>query len=87
MMQLLTQFAALSMAGTMLLSLLPDGSMKRTAGMAVGLLSLLCWADGVAQLLSIELTAEFPVSVLAPTMLSLKDAASNAVAAIQEVHP
>ena len=43
MMELLTTFAAFSMAGTVLLSLLPEGGIKRTAGLAVGLLTLMCW--------------------------------------------
>ena len=35
-----------------LLSLLPDGSMRHTASMAVGLMMLLYWAGGVRQLLA-----------------------------------
>ena len=40
-MHLLATFAAFSMAGTVLLSLLPEGGIKRTAAMAVGLLESL----------------------------------------------
>ena len=87
MMHLLTHFAAFAMASTVLLSLLPEGGMKRTAGMAVGLLILLSWAEGIGALLNIKLTANFPASVLTSTMISLQDASSNALAVLQEVSP
>ena len=87
MMPLLTTFAALSMAGTVLLSLLPEGGMKRTASLAVGLLTLLCWAEGVAGLLEIDLAAELPSTALTATALTLEDASADAVAALQEASP
>ena len=87
MMPLLTTFAALSMAGTVLLSLLPEGGMKRTASLAVGLLTLLCWAEGVAGLLEIDLAVDLPATVLTATALSLEDASTGAVAALQEASP
>lgn len=87
MMHLLTTFAALSMAGTVLLSLLPEGGMKRTAGLAVGLLTILCWAEGIAQLLEIDLEADFPSSVLTSTAVTLEEASTEAVAALQEAAP
>lgn len=89
-MQLLVTFAALSMAGTVVLSLLPEGGLKRTAGMAVGLLSLMCWAEGIAELLGIELSANLPATLLAPTSVSVEDAqeaATAAVASLWEVVP
>ena len=61
--------------------------MKRTAGMAIGILILLCWAEGIGALLNIKLTADFPASVLTSTTISLQDASSNALAALQEVSP
>ena len=87
MMPLLTTFAALSMAGTVLLSLLPEGGMKRTASLAVGILSLLCWAEGIAGLLEIDLAAELPATVLTSTALTLEEASADAVAALQEASP
>ena len=87
MMPLLTTFAALSMAGTVLLSLLPEGGMKRTASLAVGLLTLLCWAEGVAGLLEIDLAADLPATVLTATAVTLEDASTGAVAALQEASP
>lgn len=82
MLELLTTFAALSMAGTVVLSLLPEGGIKRTAGMAVGLLTLMCWAEGISALLGIDLSAEAPATVLAPTSLSMEDVAQEASAAL-----
>jgi len=87
MMHLLTHFAAFSMAGTVLLSLLPEGGMKRTAGMAVGILTLLCWAEGIRQLLNIKLTADFPASVFTATTCSLQDASLHALTVLQEACP
>ena len=89
-MQLLVTFAALSMAGTVVLSLLPEGGLKRTAGMAVGLLSLMCWAEGIAELLGIELSANLPATLLTPTSVSVEDAqeaAATTVASLWEVVP
>lgn len=82
MMRMLATFAALSMAGSVLLSLLPEGGIKRTAAMAIGLLTLMCWVEGSAALLGIEF--EFPQanSVLAPTACSLQVAQADAQAAL-----
>lgn len=82
MMQILATFAALSMAGTVVLSLLPDGGLKRTAGMAVGLLTLMCWAEGVAALFGVELSATAPETMLSPTAVTVEDAAHSACAAL-----
>lgn len=82
MMKTLTTFAALSMAGTVMLSLLPEGSLKRTAGMVIGLLTLMCWAEGVAGLLGIEMDVSVPPTVLTPTSISLRQAESAAAASL-----
>ena len=68
MLKLLTTFAALSMAGTVMLTLLPEGGMKRTAGMAIGLLTLLCWTEGVASLFKLDwaLSAPSRISTYSP---------------------
>ena len=90
MTQLLGRFAALSMVGTVLLSLLPSGGMKRTAAFAVGLLTLVCWAEGVAALLNIDLEVQQPASVLTSTAVSVEEAAAaaaNALAANWEGTP
>lgn len=51
MLTLLKQFAALSLASGALMTLIPEGSIRKTASMVVGLLMLLCWSDGILQLL------------------------------------
>lgn len=85
MMQLLTTFAALAMAGTVILSLLPEGGIKRTAGMAVGMLTLMCWADGIAALLGIDLSAKMPATALVPTAVSVQAAEAEASATLSDL--
>lgn len=90
MMRMLVTFAALSMAGTVVLSLLPESGLKRTAGMAVGLLSLMCWAEGIAGLLGFELSVTMPASLLAPTAVSIEEAesvATSTLSSLWEVAP
>lgn len=82
-MELLTTFAALSMAGTVILSLLPEGGIKRTASMAVGLLTLICWAEGIAALFGIELSADMPESALVPTAITVQEAAAEAAVRLE----
>ncbi len=66
MFDLLRTFAAFSMAGAAMLSLLPQGSTRRTAAMAVGLLTLLVWLEGVLGLFDWRIETELPASVLVP---------------------
>ena len=79
MLKMLSSFAALSLCGNVVLSLLPEGGLKRTAGMAVGLLTLMCWAQGVTALLKINLPETLPASALAPTAFSIADASAAIV--------
>ncbi len=81
-MQMLATFATMSMIGTLLLSLLPEGGMKRTASMAVGLLTLLCWAEGIADLLGWQGTTEAPDTALVPTSVTLENIADAAAASL-----
>lgn len=78
MMDLLKTFAALSLSGSVILSLLPEGSLRRTAAMAVGLLTLLCWAEGLMKLFSMDVSALAPSTVLTATGVDI-DAAAQAV--------
>ena len=87
MMHTLATFAALSMAGTVILSLLPEGGLKRTAGMAIGLLTLMCWAEGVGALLGIDLAPDKPDTALAPTAYAMETAAAQALSALEEASP
>lgn len=84
MLESLTTFAALSMAGTVILSLLPDGGVKRTAGMVLGLLTLLCWAEGIASLLGFSFSGNNPGTSLVPTAVSVEYAFEEAAEALAE---
>ena len=79
-MQMLANFAAMSLIGTVLLSLLPEGSMKRTAAMAIGLLTLLCWAEGIADLLGWQHDIKTPETALVPAAITIEDMACSAAA-------
>lgn len=85
MLRSLAAFASLSMAGTVLLSLLPEGGIKRTAAMAVGLMTLMCWAESIASVLGLELFAEAPSSALSPTAFTLDNAAADAAALLERL--
>ena len=90
MMQLLSGFAALSMAGTVMLSLLPEGSLKRTAGMVIGLLTIMCWAESISACLGLELPALGTGQALLPTSIHIENAMEEActiLAAQWEVSP
>lgn len=78
MLELLKQFAALALMSGIVTSLLPEGTMKRTASMVIGLLMLLCWAEGLAGLLAIPSIASLPDTLLAPTDAGLVQSAENA---------
>ena len=52
MFDLLNQFAALTLVSGLMLTLLPDGTLRRTASMVVGLLSLMLWVGGLRSLLT-----------------------------------
>ena len=76
MLKMLSSFAALSICAAVVMSLLPEGGLKRTAGMAVGLLTLLCWAQGVTALLQLKLPEVLPSTALAPTAYSIEEASA-----------
>ena len=80
MLELLRTFAALSMMAGIVTSLLPDGGLRRTAGMLIGLLMLLCWAEGLTALLHLPEELPTPASVFTPTAGSLDASASAAQA-------
>ena len=82
MMKAITTFAAMSLAGTVMLSLLPEGGIKRTAAMAIGMLTLLCWAEGIAGLLGLDFTIPMPQTPLVSTTVSLSQAESSAASTL-----
>lgn len=90
MLKALVTFAAISMAGTVILSTLPEGGIKRTAGMAIGLLTLMCWAEEISHLLGFELNANLPASLLSPTstsLTSIQEEISASLSPPEEVMP
>lgn len=78
MLPLLSRFAALSMIGTVLLSLLPNGSLKRTAAFTIGLFTLMCWTEGIAALLRIDWENPPSASPFISTSVSIDTAAELA---------
>lgn len=85
MIELLRTFAALALVSGVLMSLLPEGSIKRTAGMAVGLMMLLCWLEGLGGLISLPADAALPPSALTGTGLTLDDAMTDANTRLQDI--
>lgn len=49
-MEWLHPFIALTLCCGVLLTLLPEGGLRRTAALVVGLMLTLCWADSLATL-------------------------------------
>lgn len=82
MMSLLHSFASLTLVSVLVLTLLPEGTLRRTASMAVGLLMLLLWAEGLPALFSLPDAAPSPASILAPTGADLEAQESSARAAL-----
>lgn len=74
MIELLRTFSALALISGAVLTLLPEGSMRKTAAMALGLMITLCWAQGLFALLDLPDISPSMLSALSPTELSLADA-------------
>lgn len=85
MLEVLAQFAALSLVSGLMLTLLPEGSIRRTASMAVGLLLLLFWMESLHDVVA-SLTAlpdlSTPSTVLTSTGVSLLQAEEDALSAL-----
>lgn len=85
MMQLLAGFAALSMIAGALMTLLPEGSLRHTASMAVGLVMLLYWAQGLQALCNnLPSLSTLPTTVLTASGVSLTQAEASL---LQEATP
>ncbi len=80
---ILQSFAAFSLAGTLLLSLLPGGAMRRTSAMVIGLLTLLFWTERLLSILPWAFDASVTTSVLSSTSISLEAAALEAAASLE----
>ncbi len=82
-MQLLQTFAALSLASGAVMALLPEGGLRKTAGMVVGLLMLLCWAEGIAGVLGWSVEVDLPQTVLSSAQVDVEAVAQQALARLQ----
>ena len=83
MMTLLGRFSALTLLSGAMMFLLPEGTLKKTAAMVVGLMMLMLWSEGLQSAFS-AFTAEAspPPTVLEETGLALRDAEAAAQYAI-----
>lgn len=81
-MNLLKSFAALTLVTSLLLALLPEGSLRRTAAMVAGLLLLLTWSEGLRGLLHLPEDSSAPAAVLTPTGTTVGDLAVAAQATV-----
>ncbi len=86
MMRLLSGFSALSLISGALLAILPEGTLRRTASMVIGLLMLFFWVQGLSDLCGSlpEALAGDAGSALASTGIQLS---ALEAAAVQEVTP
>lgn len=66
-MEWLHPFIALTLCCGLVLTLLPEGSLRRTAVLVLGLTITLCWAESVFSLLQWPSLSEPPATALTPT--------------------
>lgn len=50
-----------------MLSLLPEGGLRRTSALVLGLVITLCWADGLLSLLHLPALPDMPATALVET--------------------
>lgn len=84
-MELLKHFAILTLAAGMILSLLPEGSLRRTASMAAGLMMLLFWAEGISAILNSAMVLSVPEAPLTPLTSTGSDVTQAAATAAQRL--
>ena len=76
-MSLLKTFATLALISSALLVLLPDGSLRRTAALVMGLLLTLCWAQGLMAFLQLPEGGGAPDTALTPTGVTVQQIADE----------
>lgn len=69
-MELLRAYAVFSLAASVALLLLPEGSLRRTAAFVIGLMSAFVWLQGFDQLLFQPSLPATPSSVLSPVSIA-----------------
>lgn len=67
-------FVALTLCCGLVLTLLPEGSLRRTAALVIGLMMTLCWADSILALLHLPPLPDLPASVLTETGYDVQQA-------------
>ena len=66
-MALLKTFATMALISGALLMLLPEGSLRKTAALVMGLMLTLCWAEGIIMLFRLPVGGAYPDTVLTDT--------------------
>lgn len=66
-MEWLHPFIALTLCGGVVLSLLPEGSLRRTAALVLGLVLTLCWTENAAGLFHWPTLPDPPATALVRT--------------------
>lgn len=77
-MELLKTFATLALIAGALMTLLPEGAMRRTAALVIGLMMMLFWAEGLLNLLQWPSLPPTPDTPLAVTGASVGQAEEEA---------
>lgn len=72
-MALLKTFVTLALISGTLLVLLPEGALRRTAALVMGLLLTLCWAEGLMTFLTWSSEGDLPESALSPTGVTVQE--------------
>ncbi len=60
-------FIALSLCCGIVLTLLPQGSLRRTAALVLGLMLTICWAESLAGLFHFTTVSNVAASMLTPS--------------------
>lgn len=83
-MALLKTFATLALISSALLVLLPEGSLRRTAALVMGLLLTLCWAQGLLGLIQLPPGSDMPDTVLSSTGVTVQQIADDLMPEVTE---
>ena len=82
-MEWLHSCAALSLCCGVAAALLPEGSLRRTAALVLGLALTLCWVEGLCGLTGLGELSDVSPSVLAETGVRADDAYAACVRALE----
>lgn len=82
-MEWLHSFAALSLCCGVAAALLPEGSLRRTAALVLGLVLTLCWVEGLCGMAGLGALPDAASSVLAETGFRADDAYAECVRALE----